>query len=322
MELITVAAIVAVLSAISYPVYKGYHQRARVYEAKRELGGIVTMADVFRANAGFYLPNLREMHVPIKGRHSYNYKVLCHDKTGGDVEWGGNDVQADTCGDFDYAAYGDPSPNTTPVENTLDASSCTSGSNSNAGGDNKCWMGYVLCHSSPPNDQNLPAGSETFPCSTGAADSYQNKGSYYPGVIQFKLAGDEDWNDNDKVLGTSCTGSNKGLACYFNIVDFASESFTGSNAPLCKRAGRQTDVLTDASHCFHVQEFALKSGDVKDVITGTSEWTNDQESFISNPFKLTVIALACKDRQDDCGKNDAPHSIIRIDTNRMVKEIQ
>ncbi len=331
MELITVTVIIAILSTISYTSYKGYHARARAYEAKRDLSSIVSIAEVFKANAGFYLPNLREMHIPIKGRHSYNYKVLCHDKNGSVVKWGGTgNVKDDTCGYFNFSAYPDPTPDPTPVENTLNAKNCEG----NPGyGSNQCWMGYVLCHSSPPNSNsdflsNTPplGGFGDFQC-TGAPSSYPNRGDYYPGVVQFKSASDEDWNDPNKVLGEDCTG-NKGLACYFNIVDFTSKHLVNDTAtpslfsagdPLCKRVSRKEDMLADPSHCFLIKEYAVDSASIPGIIQ--AHWTGDKESFISNPFKLVITALACKEKQDNCGTG-VEHSIIRMDTNRLVKEIQ
>ena len=67
LELVVVLAIISILFSISYASYQGYHQRARVYSAKQHLSSIVSKVEVFRANAGFYLPNLRQMHIPIEG---------------------------------------------------------------------------------------------------------------------------------------------------------------------------------------------------------------------------------------------------------------
>ena len=330
MELITVTVIITLLSAISYTSYRGYHQRARGYQAKRDLSSIVAIAEVFRSNAGFYLPNLKEMHVPIKGRHSYNYKVLCHDSSGSAVEWGrGSDVSG-TCGQFAYSAHGAPTLPSEPAENTLDASLCEG-----PYGANQCWMGYVLCHSSPPNNEFLPK-TDAFPCPAdpGSSGPYKNKKDYYPSVIQFKSASDTDWNAGAAtILGDDCTG-NKGLACYFTPVDFTSKRLAADTPtppnpprfsagdPLCERKSRQDDLLRESGHCFFNKEFAVKSEDVKTVLTSTSEWGSDQKSFISNPSKLVITALACKERQDDCGQGNGPYSIIRMDTNRMVKEIE
>ena len=152
MELITVTVIITILSTISYTSYRGYHRRARVYEAKRDLSSIVSIAEVFRANTGFYLPNLREMHVPIKGRHSYNYKVICN--KGGSVLWETRMIETDICGDFAIITKTDPPFPASEVDQLNSTGTCGSSST-------KCWMGAVLCHNYSPGAP-ISCGSEDY----------------------------------------------------------------------------------------------------------------------------------------------------------------
>lgn len=296
MELITVTVIITILSTISYTSYRGYHRRARVYEAKRDLSSIVSIAEVFRANTGFYLPNLREMHVPIKGRHSYNYKVICN--KGGSVLWETRMIETDICGDFAIAQT-TPTPPDHPELNP--GSSC-------ADPNTKCWMGAVLCHNYSPGAP-ISCGSEDYTL------KFESRG-----VMQWKSP-NEDWS-----------GSNikkEELAPFFNIVDFASgkeDSGTPGildslNKPHCKRIGRNEDILAESSDCFFAEEYAVDSASIESIIR--AHWIGDEESFISTPSKLVVTALACKEKQTDCGGGaGVEHSIIRMDTNRLVDIIQ
>ena len=141
---------------------------------KKTLSSIISLAETFQSNTGFFLPNLREMYIPIKGKYSYNYKVICH-KNGavGDVLWQTNSIESDTCGQFDLKKTPDPND---PAKETLnDGDSCSSSAT-------KCWMGAVLCQNYNP-DSSISCGS--------AGDytlRFQNRG-----VLQLKPADDENW---------------------------------------------------------------------------------------------------------------------------------
>jgi len=292
MELITVTVIISILFTISYTSYKGYHQRARAYSAKRDLSAIVSMAEVFYANTGFYLPNLRQMHIPIKGRYSYNYKVICYKADGTNVLWQTDAIETDTCGGFQI---------------TIDANQLDiAGSCGDAG--TKCWMGAVLCHHYDPG---RTVECDGVPYTPGSADR---------GVMQWKSASD-DWSGSDI--------KKEELAPLFNIVDFAAQKKGTGDPPsnrdggvFCKRVSRADNVFAESENCFFNKEFAVDSGNIEDIIKNDSSWTADKESFISTPSKLVVIALACKEAQDDCTGTSFDYSIIRMDTNRMVKIVK
>ena len=53
-ELIIVAAIIAILAAVAIPVYRGYTQRARRADAKTALEQLRASQEVFRAEMGRY----------------------------------------------------------------------------------------------------------------------------------------------------------------------------------------------------------------------------------------------------------------------------
>lgn len=308
LELVVVTAIISILLTISYTSYKGYHRRSRVYSAKQDLSSIVAMAEVFEANTGFYLPNLRAMHIPIKGRYSYNYKVICHtDGTFSKALWETDDIEADTCGQFNIVTKSGGTPPFPPAEvGQLDVENKSTSANSCASSSADCWMGAVLCHHY----------SEGTAISCGTADytfNFEDRG-----VMQWKSS-DDDW-----------TGANikkKELAPLFNIVDFAAKKEDTNTPPNnlngdphCKRVSRKDDVFADPSDCFFNEEFAVDSDDVEAIIQ--ANWTGDEEAFISTPSKLVVTALACKDRQDDCTGTSFEYSIIRMDTNRLIKIVQ
>ena len=297
MEMIVVTAIISILFTISYTTYKGYHQRARAYSAKKDLSSIVAMAEVFRANTGFYLPNLRAMHIPIKGRYSHNYKVICRG-TGGNVLWETNAIETDTCGGFQI----EKTTSTPPELHSV--GSCTHSSTN-------CWMGAVLCNH---YDNSVPLA--TILC---GSEDYTLK-SEDRGVMQWKPANDDWTNDSDV--------KKKELAPLFNIVDFAAKKDDGADPPStltgdphCKRVSRQDDVFAESSDCFFNKEFAVNSSDIPAIFILVN-WTGDEESFISTPSKLVVTALACKEKQDDCVGTSFDYSVIRMDTNRLVKIVQ
>ena len=306
MELVTVLTVISVLSAISYTSYKGYHERARAYSAKKDLSSIVSLAETFQANSGFFLPNLREMYVPIKGKYSYNYKVICHkDGSTGGVLWKTDSIESDTCGQFDIKKIPDPSDST---KNTLNAADSCSSSTT------KCWMGAVLCHNYSP-DSNISCGS-----GVDYTLKFKNRG-----VLQLKSDAADDWGDANV--------KKKDLAPLFNIVDFAAKKEDSGNPPsnlsgdpYCKRVSRKDDILTDSSsNCFFIKEYAVKSSDVKSIIEANWGTTDEEkEEFISNPQKLVVTALSCKKEQTDCSGlgTSVDYSIIRMDTNRLVKIVQ
>ena len=291
MELIVVTAIISILFTISYTTYKGYHQRARAYSAKKDLSSIISMAEVFKANTGFYLPNLRAMHIPIQGRYSYNYKIICQ-KDGTTLLWETTNIGTDICGAFTPTAS-----SSTPPQ--LDIStSCGSAT---------CWAGAVLCHHYSAGT-SISCGSEDY------TFQFQDRG-----VLQWREP-DGDWTDPNTILKDT-------IAPLFNIVDFAGkkEGTPGSgilNISHCKRVSRQDDVFADSSNCFFNKEFAVDSSNVKAIIE--ANWVGDEEAFISTPFKLAVTALACKEKQDDCTGTDTSldYSIIRMDTNRLVQVVR
>ena len=297
MELVTVLVIISILSTISYTSYKGYHQRARVYAAKKDLSAIVAIAETFNANTGFFLPNLREMHVPIKGRYHHNYKVICHTNGNlGNVLWKTDTIASDICGDFTLTTTPDPDDSS---KNTLNVSASCSNAT--------CWMGAVLCHNYSPGTSILCGSGNDY------TFNFANRG-----VLQLKSATDEDWDANVK---------NEELAPLFNIVDFAAKKDDGNSPPTqlsgdphCKRVSRGDDVLTDASACFFIKEYAVDSGSVETIIQ--ANWTGDEEAYISTPSKLVVTALACKESQSDCTGTTFDYSIIRMDTNRLVKIVR
>ncbi|MDE0151242.1 MAG: prepilin-type N-terminal cleavage/methylation domain-containing protein [Bdellovibrionales bacterium] len=293
LELIVVTAIISILFSISYASYQGYHRRSRAYSAKQNLSSIVAMAEVFKANTGFYLPNLRAMHIPIKGRYSYNYKVICHtDGTSANAHFETNAANK-ICGDFDIQ---------TTSTNELDTSSGTS---SCLQSDTKCWMGAVLCNHYN-NGTAIACGSEDYTIR-----------SEDRGVMQWKSPTD-DW--------TVGTPKNE-FILLFNIIDFAGNKKGATPGLLnggehCKRVSRSDDVFADPSDCFFNKEFAVHSNDIRAIIY--ANWTGNEESFISTPSKLAVTALACKDRQNNCTGTSPPGglSIIRMDTNRLVEIVQ
>lgn len=279
-ELLVVMVIISILSSISYASYKGYHKRARAYAAKKDLSAIVSIAEVFYSNAGFYMPNLREMHIPIKGRHSYNYQVICHkDGSLANAIFG---PSSDTCGDFEINKTSDTPPQLNVTDSCADAST-------------KCWMGAALCHSyEADNTISCEAENYTF--------NFKNRG-----VLQWKSP-TEDWTDDAAIKAE--------LTDRFKIVDFTDSS-------RCERVSIKDDTLTETSHCFMNKEYAVKSDRVAEVIKahwGTDD--DDKKKYISSPSKLVVTAVACKERQDDCtDTSPGGHSVIRMDTNRLVEEL-
>lgn len=305
MELITVLTVISILSAVSYTSYKGYYKRARVYSAKKDLSSIIALAETFQANTGFFLPNLREMYVPIKGKYSYNYKVICHkDGAVGNVLWKTNSIESDTCGGFEIEKK-DLTPPDPPKKTLNTTNSCT---HSNT----KCWMGAVLCHNYSAST-TVNCGGENYTL------GFKNRG-----VLQLKSASDEDWGGSNVKKAE--------LAPLFNIVDFAAKKEDSGNPPnnlsgdpYCKRVSRSDDLLRDSSDCFFIKEYAVNSNDVKSIIEANWGATDEEkEEFISNPQKLVVTALACKERQTDCSGlgTSVDYSIIRMDTNRLVKIVQ
>jgi len=311
-ELIVVTAIISILFTISYTSYRGYHQKSRAYSAKKDLSSIISMAETFKANTGFYIPDLRKMHVPIQGRYSYNYKIVCHtDGTIGNVYWGAT-TTVGTCGSFTPSIGGGTPP--IPPTHLNTSTSCASA---------KCWMGAVLCHHYKPG-ASISCGSEDY------AFEFADRG-----IMQWKPY-DEDWTSPNTILKNQ-------IAPLFNIVDFASKKDTDNDGrvdgtgdkPYCKRVSRKDDVFAESNDCFFNAEHAMDSADISSNSNNVimDFWTGDEEAYVSTPFKLAVTAVGCKDSQkfdpnstppsSGCKKGTGvEYSIIRMDTNRLVKIVQ
>lgn len=309
-ELIVVTAIISILFTISYTSYKGYHQRARTYSAKKDLSSIISMAEAFKANTGFYIPNLREMHIPLQGRYSYNYKMICHtDGTLGSVYWGAT-TAVGTCGSFTPVITGG-----TPPKLDITASCATASA--------ECWAGAVLCHHYNPR-ASISCGSDNY------TFEFANRG-----IMQWK-APDEDWTSPSTILKNE-------IAPLFNIVDFTSKQDVDGDGRVdsagdksyCKRVSRRDDIFADSSNCFFDAEHAMDSADISSNSNNVimDFWTGDEEAYVSTPFKLAVTAVGCKDPQkfnpgstpplNGCKRGTGiKYSIIRMDTNRLVKIVQ
>ena len=169
-------------------------------------------------------------------------------------------------------------------------------------------MGAVLCNNYD-SGARISCGSDDYTIKSENRD-----------VMQWKAI-EDDWSGGGTI-------KKKELAPFFNIVDFASEKEDGGDPPSnlnggvhCKRVSQTDDVLKDSSNCYFNKEFTVKSTDVKQVIE--RYWGGDEQAYISNPKKLVVTALACKDRQDDCSNpGTVEHSIVRMDTDRSLKVVQ
>ena len=113
-EMIVTMTIAMILTSLAMVSYKSYQKKARQNEGKRTIAFFISSAEVFYANARFYIPNTEEMNIPMKGGHKYNYMLACHESTSSTYAFSDN---TKVCGEFDHSS------------NT-----------------SKCWMGYVLSH--------------------------------------------------------------------------------------------------------------------------------------------------------------------------------
>lgn len=131
-ELLIVLSIIGVLTSLSVVSYRSYLIRGEKLEAKAQLSSILTVANSFRANTGFYLPNLDEMNISFDGVHSFTYVIYCSGTSTSQVN--GGSTGSTTCGTYN---------NDNPTAST-------------------CWMGSIL----ESNRGNEPAdclGEDKYP---------------------------------------------------------------------------------------------------------------------------------------------------------------
>ena len=141
-ELVTVTVIISVLSLVSVMSYKGYRERSMALQDKNQLSSFVVMAEVFKAVNQFYLPNMKYMNIPRKGRYHSNYKILCHKENlrsatnilfkNKDTVTSLDNASNNYCGKLTLKATADK---------TLDVGDqCKHGTTARG------WAGYVFCH--------------------------------------------------------------------------------------------------------------------------------------------------------------------------------
>lgn len=290
-ELVVVVAIVGILSSVAGVSYSSYKKRARNFSAKKTLTSSIIVAQTFKANAGFYLPNLKEMHVSLKGLHDYSYVIGCLDESG-DVHWGTDPSKA--CGKFTVGSN---------YVHDTDTNTWTAPS------DSKCWMGYILYHyhhHEHPSDLPMPPFGTEFPCTSDDdlkfSDDYKIQG-HNRGVILFP---DKDDSNHDTVAKK-----------FFVIRD---------SREMCQRGMTVKETVYTDKSCGVSQGFAVHNDKVENVIdVVVDDPGNDTKDYLSSPTRLVINALACTRRDENCGESaggleNQEFNIITMDSLGMIKE--
>ncbi len=291
-EVLVVVAMISILSSIAYISYDVYQERARRLDARKTLTSIILATDIFRANTGFYLPNLKEMGINISGTHNYHFRVFCTDDSGAS-SWNSGSV----CGDFEPAV------------------------NSTTKAEAKCWMGYVTYYTFSGESGDFPypvdATNSLFGFECGAtvgtnaiALDYVNRTEPYKGVFSF----DYDGFHNNATRDTTKTEMSE----YFKLKDT-------TDTDLCAVLSSDQDLYSTDKSCIIYSNYAIDKSIHEDIIeeikTARSEVDAD---FLSSPNRMVINAYSCSKRDsDECGDGnlkDQDYSFIRFDSRKILLE--
>jgi len=168
-ELLVVMAILAILITGATGTYRTYINQVHYNKARATLSYVISQAEAFKANTGFFLPNLEEMNVSFSGLLDYAYFINCLEGDGANIlsgdEIAGTDPDSEwgsgtkTCGSFTDT---NPDPDT-------DCSDCSSATPTQ-------WMGTVLAYSYCHIDQTecgSTFGINTLYCDINVRNSLQ-----------------------------------------------------------------------------------------------------------------------------------------------------
>ena len=325
-ELIVTMALVFTLTYVAAISYSSYLEKLRKFTAKKNLSAILVTAEAYKANSGFYLPNLNKMHVSLKGLMDASYVMGCL-KNSSTIGWGSGTV----CGKFVNTDGWDPDPDgspyvydptqTPPTTGTRDGqivkrtgcgtpAGCTPTSTA---GDSECWQGMVLYafHSSQDAakypeikpEQMDPSSKGRFKCSTDNDEVFD--GDYAIRKIRGSAVHFPDAAAEAKK--------------FFTIEDSTSEKF-------CKTLEKK---ITGGKKCASKKGLALEEptdANIKAIInkevTGDSDL--EQKHFLSAPNRMTVNAISCmKEESGGCKPNGSEkheYQIITMDSHRFLRE--
>lgn len=303
-EIVVSMAVVAVLSTAAVVSYRGYKQQVRTVKARNHLGYMMIQAEAYRANAGFFLPNLEEMNITLEGVLEYGISVLCEDGTS-DVVYSSDQFGADwenstkACGSFT-----DPTPAPSPPPNCICPGWGSSG---------ECWMGYVLHHSY--NICGLPAANadeedQKYECGSSEKEKlYKTGGRHYTNV-QF-----ED-------ICSITDPTEKANAVTERKKRFIIKDSYG----MCHKdhLAKDSDIRSIAESCAHSKAYAMPHGDIEDIyehavdVPDSDDGPFKLKNLISGPGQLVLTAIGCTKKQAGGCSQSHNYNIMSISSNKEI----
>ena len=293
--MLVVVAILAILITGATGTYRTYIDQVRFNKARATLSYIISQSEVFKANTGFFLPNLEEMNVSFSGLLDYAYFINCLEGDGTNIlsgdEFAGTDPDSEwssgtkTCGSFTDT---NPDPDT-------DCSDCSSATPTQ-------WMGTVLAYSYCHIDQEncvspsppiITTADNTLYCDINVRNSLQ-----ILNLCQEKQddASFDSGNDQKKKRDSK-----------FRIK--GSYGMCDVNHLIEGKQLRGTD-----KSCAHSKEYVPVIRNPLIVKPDGSSLGAGDTAYFSRPNYLRVFALGCKRREENCS-NSVDQVIIYFDTN-------
>ena len=276
-ELLVVVAILAILITGATGTYRTYIDQVRFNKARATLSYVVSQSEVFKANTGFFLPNLEEMNVSFSGLLDYAYFINCL-KGDGTPALGDS---GETCGSF--------TDNTNDPD--TDCSDCSSATPTQ-------WMGTVLAYSYCHIDQTecgSTYGINALYCDINVRNSLQ-----IVNLCQEKQD-DASFDLNDQQPKRDSK---------FKIKGSYGMCYQGS------RFVEEKQLRSIEQSCAHSKEYVPVIGAPLIVKPdGSSLGDGDEDTaYFSRPNYLRVFALGCKRREENCS-NSHERTVIYFDTN-------
>ena len=286
LELLVVMAILAILITGATGTYRTYINQVHYNKARATLSYVVSQAEAFKANTGFFLPNLEEMNVSFLGLLQYAYFINCL-KGDGSPALGDS---GETCGSF---------TDIDPPDSNTDCSDCSSATPTQ-------WMGTVLAYSYCQIDQTeceSSFGIDALYCDINVRNSLQ---------ISNLCKEESEDDDNSFDFNEQQTKRNS----KFMIKGSSGMCYQGSRFVEEKelRALRNQTPPLQNTGCAHSKEYVPVIGDPLIVKPDRSPLVPADTAYFSRPNYLRVFALGCKEREDDC-KNSHERTVIYLDTN-------